>query len=143
MRAASIVTVAAMLLFSGTMATPASAQQPKAIDCTNAVNQMEMGYCAEKDFQAADSKLNEYWKPARQAAIARDQELQGDDKGAEKALLAAQRAWIAYRDATCVAEGFAMRDGSAEDMTVSMCKTRLTQQRTKDLKAYADSLKQK
>lgn len=49
-------------------------------------------------------------------------------------VLQAQRAWLAYRDAECAAEGYNFRGGSAEGMSVDGCKTRLTIARTAELK---------
>ena len=50
------------------------------------------------------------------------------------ALNAAQRAWIAYRDAECLYEHHATPDGSMYSMEELMCKTKLTRQRIAVLK---------
>jgi uncharacterized protein YecT (DUF1311 family) len=50
------------------------------------------------------------------------------------ALNAAQRAWIAYRDAECLYEHHATPDGSMYSMEESICKTKLTRQRIAVLK---------
>ena len=54
-----------------------------------------------------------------------------DLKGADKALLAAQRAWIAYRDSQCELAGFEARGGSMEPMLVSGCLADLTRKRAR------------
>jgi len=95
-----------------------------------------MNICAEKDFEAAGAELNAAWKDARKAAKATDAGLPGDLKGADKALLAAQRAWIGYRDAECELEGFEARGGSMEPLLVSGCKAQLTRTRTKELRDF-------
>jgi uncharacterized protein YecT (DUF1311 family) len=106
------------------------------IDCNNQMAQMEMNICAEQDFEAADAELNAVWKDARKAAKELDAELPEELKGAEKALLAAQRAWIGYRDGQCEVAGFEARGGSMEPMLVSGCKATLTRARTKDLREF-------
>ena len=52
----------------------------------------------------------------------------------QNALLAAQRAWLAYRDAECRVEGYEFRGGSAEGMAHAQCLADLTKARTKELK---------
>ncbi|TWD54224.1 uncharacterized protein YecT (DUF1311 family) [Agrobacterium vitis] len=106
-------------------------------DCGNAQTQTEMNECASADFDRADRALNAQWKLTRAVMQETDANLEDDQKGAEKALLNAQRAWIAYRDGQCEAEGFSVRGGTMESMIVADCKARLTDARTKELKALA------
>jgi uncharacterized protein YecT (DUF1311 family) len=113
-------------------ASPVAAQDE--IDCNNAMAQQDMNACAYKDYEAADAELNAVWKEARTAAKDLDAELSEDLKGAEKALLAGQRGWIAYRDGQCELAGFEARGGSMEPMLVSGCLADLTRKRTKELK---------
>lgn len=113
---------------------PALAQED--VDCNNAMAQQDMNYCAEKDFEAADAELNAVWKEARAAAKSLDAEQPDELKGADKALLAAQRGWIAYRDGQCELAGFEARGGSMEPMLVSGCRAELTRTRTKELKSF-------
>ena len=75
------------------------------VDCNNAMAQQDMNHCAYLDYEAADAELNAVWKEARKAAKELDAELSDDLKGADKALLAAQRAWITYRDSQCELAG--------------------------------------
>lgn len=107
-------------------------------DCSNAVTQMDMNSCAEQDFETADAALNAQYKKTRAGLQQIDADLEGDMKGAEKALLAGQRGWIAYRDGECEAEGFQVRGGSMEPMLVSGCKATMTRLRTKELKELAE-----
>lgn len=123
------------------VAGAASANDPS-VDCKNAVTQADMNMCAALDHEAADKELNAQYKKTRAAMVARDAQLDGDEKGAEKALLKSQRAWIDYRDGECEAEGFQARGGSLEPMLISGCMAKLTRQRTKELADLADSLEQ-
>jgi uncharacterized protein YecT (DUF1311 family) len=113
-----------------------SSAQDEEIDCANAMVQQEMNICAARDFEAADEELNAVWKEARAAATATDAEQSDDLKGADKALLAAQRGWLAYREAQCTLAGFEARGGSLEPMLVSGCMTDLTRKRIEELKQF-------
>ena len=106
------------------------------VDCNNAMAQQDMNHCAYKDYEAADAELNAVWKDARKTAKELDAELSDDLKGADKALLAAQRAWITYRDSQCELAGFEARGGSMEPMLVSGCLADLTRKRTKELREF-------
>jgi uncharacterized protein YecT (DUF1311 family) len=107
------------------------------INCNNAMAQQEMNYCAAKDFEAADAELNAVWKEAREAAKAMDAEQTEEVmKGADAALLAGQRGWIAYRDGQCELAGWEAHGGSMEPMLVSGCMAEMTRARTKELKTF-------
>jgi uncharacterized protein YecT (DUF1311 family) len=97
-----------------------------------------MNQCAQMAFETADKELNAVWKDARSAAKNVD-DLQEDDlKGADEALVAAQRGWIAYRDGSCKVAGFYARGGSMEPMLMWSCMADLTRKRTAELKEFID-----
>ncbi|MCA1444393.1 lysozyme inhibitor LprI family protein [Ensifer sp. IC4062] len=126
--------LAAVLLLS---AVSAVAQEQPAVDCQNAVTQMDMNICAGQDYDTADADLNEVYRRAVAATKAMDKELGEIDAayvGAEEALKKAQRAWIGYRDGQCQLAGFEARGGSMEPMLVSGCLAELTRKRTAELK---------
>lgn len=104
-------------------------------DCEDAGNlpQQGMNYCAFQDWQAADLELNAVYKEVRATLRSWDSDLPSDLRGAEQALLNAQRAWITYRDNHCEAEGFIARGGTLEPLLVSSCKAHETRERTKVL----------
>jgi uncharacterized protein YecT (DUF1311 family) len=115
-------------------ASPALAE----VDCKKAMAQPDLNECAAREFSAADDELNAVWKDARAAARQIDTAEKTDYlKGAEKALVGAQRGWIAYRDGHCALAGFDMRGGQAEPMLVSGCLTEMTRKRTAELKEFA------
>lgn len=111
-------------------ASPALSQE---IDCANAMAQQEMNICAEQDWQAADEELNYAYREVIAEMRLMDEMLPPELQGAEAALRAAQRAWIAYRDANCEAAGFPMRGGSAEPLLVYGCLRQMTEHRTEEL----------
>lgn len=118
-------------------ALPAFAQQPKA-DCKNPTTQMEMTYCEEQRFDEADKVLNAEYQKARKAMKKWDADATADVVGAEDALVKAQRAWVAYRDAQCASYGYQARGGSMEPQLIYGCRAELTLKRTAELKELTD-----
>jgi uncharacterized protein YecT (DUF1311 family) len=110
------------------------------VDCSDPVTQMDMTYCAERDWQAADEKLNAAYGRAMSAMKRMDADLADSPAlaGAADALRDAQRAWIPYRDAACAAYGFQARGGSMEPMLIYQCRADLTGQRTRELDDLAN-----
>ena len=92
--------------------------------------QVELTYCADQDWKAADEDLNAAYAAAKQMMQQIDADLPQDEQGADANLKAGQRAWVTFRDATCAAEGYAMHGGSAEPMLIYGCRARLTEQRS-------------
>ncbi len=117
-------------------AAPALAQD---VDCATAEAQVELTYCAEQDWLAADADLNAAYGVARDLMQGIDADLDASQRGAADYLRDGQRAWVTFRDATCAAEGYAMHGGSAEPMVIYGCRARLTAQRTADLEAMAEA----
>lgn len=134
MRLGMHITAGMFVLF---LAGGASAQ---AVDCKTPTTQSDMTSCEQARQGAADKALNAQYKKTRAAMVAVDTDLDGNMKGAEKALVTAQRAWIAYRDAECEAEGFQARGGTMEPMLVAGCIANVTDARTKELKTLEDTM---
>lgn len=131
-----------LLLVAGLLSLsvlPALAQQPK-VDCKNAQSQMEMTYCAEQDLQAADKALNAQYQSTRKVMKIWDADADADAKGAEDALLKAQRAWIAYRDAQCASYGYQAHGGTLEPQLIYSCQADLTRARTQELKELTEAM---
>jgi uncharacterized protein YecT (DUF1311 family) len=120
MRAVTILTTAFFaMLSSGAMA---------ANDCASAKDQMTSDKCANNEFVAADKKLNATFQEIKKRL--------GDDADTTKLLVAAQRAWILFRDAECTFQSSASAGGSIYPMVLTECKAELTRKRTNDLKSY-------
>lgn len=114
-------------------AIPAAADEP--INCANANSTVEINYCADKAYEAADKELNAAYAAALKVVRSRDLEKPYDAKSFEEAVRSAQRAWVAYRDAECkgvVAQVWTNGTGSAS--AILGCMTDKTVQRTKELK---------
>jgi uncharacterized protein YecT (DUF1311 family) len=106
-------------------------------NCKDPQWQSEMNACAYIEYQKADAAMNAEWKPLLAIMKDRDKDFErkGDDRpGYVAALLDGQRAWLKYRDAHCVSEGYFARGGSMEPMVVSGCLEAVTTARTKQLR---------
>lgn len=105
--------------------------------CNSPRSQAEMNRCSGLEYQQADAAMTQAWKASYAYMKGRDSAdtSRGGGFGYAAALLGSQRAWIAYRDAQCVVEGGRYAGGSIQPMTHARCKTRLTRERTGQLKA--------
>jgi uncharacterized protein YecT (DUF1311 family) len=103
--------------------SPAGAQ-----DCDAAEDQAMMNLCADRDYKAADAKLNAQYREIT-ARLA-------DDKAAREKLVKAQRSWIAFRDAECAFAASGVEGGSVYPMILGYCLAGLTQARSEDLAGY-------
>ncbi|MGN7610597.1 lysozyme inhibitor LprI family protein [Magnetococcales bacterium HHB-1] len=99
------------------------------IDCRNATHTIEMTYCAEQAYKAADGDLNFTWK-----TFTKDL-----NKAHKKALIKAQRTWIKFRDLNCHAETFPSRNGREWSIYFMSCQERMTRQRTEELRNMLES----
>ena len=102
----------------------ASAQAQATRDGTEAQSQQDINAAAARDYTSADLALNDAWKSAKSFA---------DAIGQGEALLTAQRAWLAYRDAACEVQVSPFTGGSMRPMALSACLTTLTEERTRML----------
>jgi uncharacterized protein YecT (DUF1311 family) len=102
----------------------------QANNCDTTMAQQELNRCAALAFQAADGELNDAYAEAVKFARA----IGGE---AEEKLRAAQRAWVAFRDAACDAEAYPNEGGTMQPMVYSYCLTRLTDVRRADLINFA------
>lgn len=113
----------------------ATALRAEEIKCNPDGNQMELNQCAWDDYQKADKKLNDTWKKLMAKFKT--------DKTATAKLKAAQKAWIAFRDAEVEAM-FACEPnevpcwGSMEPMLRNGELQSMTEERTKRLQHYID-----
>jgi uncharacterized protein YecT (DUF1311 family) len=128
--------IALALTSALTLALQAAGPSPEDPDCAEPLTQTAMNICAAQDFQRADAELNQVWREVRALAKAADAELNDDDQhGHWPTLLEAQRAWLTYRDAHCRLVGYDARGGSLQPLLVAQCRTELTRERTRSMRA--------
>lgn len=88
-------------------------------ECANATTQLDLNICTAKQYQEADSKLNQTYQAAMTRAA-----------GAQQGLLKnAQLAWIKLRDADCAFIGSGTEGGSVQPMIINQCLTEKTSER--------------
>jgi uncharacterized protein YecT (DUF1311 family) len=116
----------------------AAGAQAQEVNCAAPVTQLDMNICADRAWKLADEDLNLAYGMARSLMRQTDAALPEGDRGAEVALRDAQRAWIAFRDAACRAEGYVWFGGSIRPLVVSTCLERMTRARTEELRVLAE-----
>jgi len=126
-----------LVLLVGSGAVTTAFAQDKKVNCTDPQTQMEMTQCAGEDYDKADKDLNVEYQKLRKLLGERDKVADENGKGAVDALVAAQRAWVAYRDANCNLAGFQARGGSMEPQLVASCLAQMSRDRTQELKTLS------
>ncbi|MFZ1109106.1 MAG: lysozyme inhibitor LprI family protein [Rhodomicrobium sp.] len=101
----------------------------RADECDNAMDQATMNACAEDAYRKADAELNAVYKQV--------QSRNKDDAEAGKLLVAAERAWVAFRDAECAFDAAPNAGGSIYPLVYFGCLQRLTKARTGQLIRYS------
>ena len=101
-----------------------------------AQTQAQMNATADGAFHRADRAMAAQWRISYARMKTRDaaDTSRGGGFGYAAATLASQRAWLAYRDAECTIEGGEFAGGSLQGMAIAQCRTRLTEQRTQQLR---------
>lgn len=130
-----------MLLLSLLLAGAAPADDQATINCANQQSQLEMNVCSGREYKAADILLNNQWRVAQRTAREYDAispPLQKSEAHSAQ-LLAAQRAWIVFRDAHCLALSDKYRGGTIRGLIQDNCLTELTKIRTKQLREYSET----
>lgn len=96
---------------------------PLPAECTNPQTQTAMNTCAQAEYDQADAKLNNAYQEVKASV------------GAQKAdqLIAAEQAWLTFRDAYCDFVQAQYAGGSIQPTVYYGCLTQLTTDRTAEL----------
>ncbi|MEM7772497.1 MAG: lysozyme inhibitor LprI family protein, partial [Cyanobacteria bacterium P01_A01_bin.37] len=97
-------------------------------NCDDPQYQQEMNYCAGLDYERADDELNRTYTDL----------LSVIPESRREKLIAAELAWITYRDNTCEFERSQFDGGSIEPLIYYSCMARLTQDQTLQLETYLE-----
>lgn len=118
-----------VIVFGAVLAIATSVPANSA-SCKSANSQLEMNLCAAKAYKITDSELNQVYRelmdrlsPTGQIAI-------------RKKLIAAQKAWIAFRDGECSFASAAAEGGSIYPLVFTNCLDALTRRRIADLRTF-------
>ncbi|BAY17572.1 hypothetical protein NIES21_34120 [Anabaenopsis circularis NIES-21] len=126
----SIITVASLSANTVTLANTQSqlgkTYLAQKLNCNDPQTQSEMNICSQLSYQNADKKLNQVYK----------QLLPKLSKTRQQKLIAAQLAWIKFRDASCEFERSAYEGGSIAPNIYAGCLEEATKQRTQQLREY-------
>ena len=106
------------------------------VDCRKPQGTPEISYCAERDFERADARLNAAYR-AMLGRVDTGTDFDAKAKASLKAAIQdAQRKWIAFRDADCrEAIGQEWGSGTGGPYAVYTCMTEKTLARTKELES--------
>jgi len=116
------------LLLVFALAALVSASPARAADCADEPNQAAINDCAGRAYQQADDELNALYQEIKQRL--------GADAETAKLLVAAQRAWVPFRDAECAFAASGVSGGTIYPTILAGCLERLTRARIADFKAY-------
>ena len=94
-------------------------------DCKDPQSQMALNGCAVKEYEREDAGLNKTYKELV-ANLEQDR---------REKIRAIQLAWIKYRDLQCDFDSARYEGGSMYSLVRFNCLSRMTKQRTKDMKA--------
>jgi uncharacterized protein YecT (DUF1311 family) len=105
----------------------ATAPAARAGDCAD-TSQAGMNRCADQAYKKTDAELNALYRQIERRLKS--------DADTTKTLVAAQKAWLAFRDAECRFAASGVEGGSVYPMVLTQCLDGLTNQRVKDFKGY-------
>lgn len=139
-RFAPVAVLVAVFVALALRPPPAGAAGPaeeKGVDCEKAVSTPEIAACAKEAYEAADKRLNDAYR-AVLASIEKTDVPPEARTDWRKALVEAQRHWVAFRDAECALTGFEWYGGTGRSGAEIECARQLTEERTKALRRHAD-----
>jgi uncharacterized protein YecT (DUF1311 family) len=120
------------------LAILAAANGP-ALNCKDPQSNLEMKFCAEREWKRADAELNAIF--AKALADANQHNAMRRQPGYDKMpdsvamLKEAQRAWVTFRDANCAYHYQVYYGGSHAGLAYLLCKADMTKTRVKELRA--------
>jgi len=105
------------------------------VDCTKAINTIEINYCAGVELQNAEHEMKAY--------LTKSKEHNSYDPELIKSIEVAQKAWLLYAGAHCDSIYTMWREGTIRGGMHLSCKTKITRMRTHEIWAnfltYMDS----
>lgn len=107
-------------------------------NCGDQPTQTGMTMCFGEEATRADTEMNAVWKQVQTSMQRLDRDADAPttrEPGFAQALLASQRAWLAFRDTECRIESYEHRGGSMQPATENQCMAGITRQRTEQLRA--------
>jgi uncharacterized protein YecT (DUF1311 family) len=127
--------------------SPSAKTPAKPAPCLEAKSQLDLNECYANFYQSADTQLNATYNNIvgfmkKNLSVAQHDNnavLLTHNETSLTKLLAAQRAWLAYRDAHCDSVKFQYEGGSIQPMAWSQCMADITEQRITTLSTAYDT----
>ena len=120
------ITLTVALAVPVVWAQAANAKAP--VDCKTPTTQADMNECAHEDFLTANAGYAETSRTIFSRLPGKQRDL----------FQRSQKAWLAYRTATCDFEGSGLAGGSAQGMVNWQCVARMTRARVLELRAIGN-----
>ncbi|PKG39136.1 lysozyme inhibitor LprI family protein [Psychromonas sp. Urea-02u-13] len=95
------------------------------VDCTKAINTIEINYCAGVKLVNAEQEMNVY--------LAKSKEHNSYDAELIKSIEVAQKAWLLYAEAHCSSIYTMWREGTIRGVMHLSCQTKATKMRTHEI----------
>lgn len=109
--------------------------------CDDAANAPEAEQCAKNEFDKADAEMKQVYQRIltnlqsyAEKVVSQDKILSDKYKKDHENLQAAQKAWLAFREANCTAEKFIPVENQNANYIGFSCQGRITEDRIEDLK---------
>ena len=107
--------------------------------CENASSNVEIGNCTYAAYQKADKALNAFWPKVLASIDAADYVPTADRKTWKETVIAAQRAWVTFKEEDCAAVEYEWWGGSGAGIAEATCLYDRTTRRLEQLEdRYGD-----
>jgi uncharacterized protein YecT (DUF1311 family) len=117
-------------------ASSVNAQKPD--PCASSGTTIEINECAQKVLRQKDGELNEAYQALLKSLSPSRSGDSTDYASVKKELAEAQRAWVKFRDSDCGAKYKFWEQGSIRGAMYLSCLTERTEQRTAELRKWAE-----
>jgi len=101
--------------------------------CENAGSNVEMGACTQRAYEKADAELNAVWPKVLKAIAEADYVPAAERKAWKERVVAAQRAWVTFKENDCAALAYEWWGGSGASIAETACLYARTAERVADL----------
>lgn len=114
----------------------------RACDDGDRLTTLQVNECLSAEYVAADEELNQVYKAILSELATRAKEGDSSSRTARESLIAAERAWVQFRDGECGARYGYFLEGTIRNSTALECKIGLTKARIATLHWWVDVLGQ-
>lgn len=124
------------LLLAGLLLIPKPSAALSADPCYQQQNTLEINACLQKSYEKSDRVLNDTYQKLLRRLVAHSATDDTDYRRVRQQLIAAQLAWIRYRDNDCRAKLTLFAAGSIRHAVYLGCLLERSEQRTRELRTW-------